>query len=166
MSKTDAIEGARTDCLHRCCKDLGIGTQVWDKPWILEWIAEYAEPYTGSVYDWRTKSNKNKVLWRRKGEPLFGEALATAVSIAGEFPVGFGPESVVVDGPAAGKKIMDLEDAALKQLERATLVEWRLAAKAEQVRRLNAAILAAQQGTGGADSVDGVLGATSVTNAN
>ena len=163
MTKSDALEGARTDCLHRCAKDLGIGTEVWDRTFILNWIAEYAEPYTGKV--WSKGGYVNKVLWRKKGEPLFGEALNNAVSIAGQFPVGFGPDTPIPEGPNAGKAIKDLDEAGLNGLERASLVEWRLAAKAEKVRRMTAAIDAASAPTGEADGVDEILAAGQPGNA-
>ena len=159
MAKSDAIEGAKTDCLHRCCKDLGICTEVWDMEWRAEWLAEFAEPYTGSVWDWKSKSNKNKVLYRKKGTALTGEALANAVSIIGEFPIGFGPDTRVIEGPDVGKALKDVSDENLAKLEKASLVEWRLSAKAEKVRRMNEAIKAQQAGgdAPAADSVEEVL---------
>lgn len=33
----DAIEGARSAALRRCCKDLGVGLQAWKKEWAEQW---------------------------------------------------------------------------------------------------------------------------------
>lgn len=42
MSYASSLEGARTDCLTRCCKDLGIATELWDPTWRESWKAKYA----------------------------------------------------------------------------------------------------------------------------
>jgi len=34
MTKGDALEGSKSNALTRCCKDLGIGIQLWDKNFI------------------------------------------------------------------------------------------------------------------------------------
>ncbi len=36
---SDAVESAQSDCLTRCCKRLGIGSQVWDKAFCDGWLA-------------------------------------------------------------------------------------------------------------------------------
>ncbi len=33
----DAVEGAKSACLRRCCKELGIGLQAWKKEWCDGW---------------------------------------------------------------------------------------------------------------------------------
>lgn len=43
ISYASALEGARTDCLTRCCKDLGVASELWDKTWRDAWQAQYAE---------------------------------------------------------------------------------------------------------------------------
>lgn len=35
----DAVEGAKTAALRRCCKELGIGLQAWKKEWCEQWWA-------------------------------------------------------------------------------------------------------------------------------
>src|SRR5678816_3824301 len=37
MSYASCVEGAKTDALGRCCKDLGIGTEMWDANWREQW---------------------------------------------------------------------------------------------------------------------------------
>ncbi len=55
MTFADAYEGAITDCLSRCCKDIIPGVEVlWERGWRDEWTQRYAE-----------KGDDNK--WRRKG---------------------------------------------------------------------------------------------------
>jgi hypothetical protein len=43
MSYASSLEGARTDCLTRCCKDLGMATELWDPAWRESWQAKYAD---------------------------------------------------------------------------------------------------------------------------
>ncbi len=68
MTYASAVEGAKTDCLTRCCKDLGIATELWSPNFIMEWREEFA------VSEWYTdKRDNNKVLlWRRKDYPQYG----------------------------------------------------------------------------------------------
>lgn len=136
MSKTDAIEGAKSDCLRRCCKDLGIGIELWNKSYVLNWIAEYAVPYQGV-----DRRGTPKLYWRKTGSPLMGDAIANATGLAGEFPLGFGPKTPMPDGtfqgkPLAGVPLDELSEEALTAVAaNAKLLEYRLAAKAEIIRR-------------------------------
>jgi len=132
MNKSDAIEGAKSDCLRRCCKDIGIGRELWTPAWLRNFTAEWCEPYQGSDF-----SGKPKLFWRKKGQPLGGKDLDSATGIAGEFPLGFGPHSRVPDGPHAGTPIGEVPDEVLeKYASGAKLIEWKLTAKAEIVRRV------------------------------
>jgi hypothetical protein len=36
-----ALESAMSDCLTRCCKRLGIGSQTWDKGYCEKWLSEH-----------------------------------------------------------------------------------------------------------------------------
>ena len=70
MSKATAAEALKSNALMRCCKDLLIASECWDKRTNSKWIAEYA------VAVWTVgvgKSNKGdkKKLWRRKDAPKF-----------------------------------------------------------------------------------------------
>ncbi len=56
MTYADAYEGAITDCLSRCCKDIMPGVEVlWEKGWRDEWQRKYAEK--GEDGKWRRKSS-------------------------------------------------------------------------------------------------------------
>jgi hypothetical protein len=64
MSPATRTESARTDCLTRCCKDLCMASELWDKAWREDWMRKNAESY-----DSRTKKNKDgspKKEWRLK----------------------------------------------------------------------------------------------------
>lgn len=52
MNWDDALEGAKTDCLSRCCKDLGINAECWEKDFTQRWIEQYA------TKKWDAKKNK------------------------------------------------------------------------------------------------------------
>ncbi|HET7037181.1 MAG TPA: hypothetical protein VFI42_15960 [Thermomicrobiaceae bacterium] len=41
MSYASSLEGARTDALTRCCKDLGMATELWDPEWRGAWQAKW-----------------------------------------------------------------------------------------------------------------------------
>jgi hypothetical protein len=57
MSYGDAIEGAKSDALTRCCKPLGISAELWDPAFILSWKKKWAESGGGGGYGskWRKK---------------------------------------------------------------------------------------------------------------
>ena len=68
MSYATAVEGAKTDCMTRCCKDLGIAAQLWDPRFIKEWkeknaVAVWCEGVA------QNNKGKKKQLWRRKDDP-------------------------------------------------------------------------------------------------
>jgi len=134
MGKSDAIEGAKSDCLKRCAKDLGIGADLWTPAWQRQFVADWAVPYAG--LNWKREKT---ILWRKKGQALSGEGLANATGICGEFPGGFGPDTPLPDGTYAGQPLRDVPDEVVEKMaEKADLVEWRLSAKAEILRRYRA----------------------------
>lgn len=57
----DALETAKSDAFARCCKDVGIGLQCWNRDYQIEYMQRYAV---------RVQSTKdNKWYWRRKDRP-------------------------------------------------------------------------------------------------
>ena len=58
----NAIESARSNALTRCCKDIGIGMELWDASWLSTWRQNNA------VQAWCTnvKSGEKRLLWRLK----------------------------------------------------------------------------------------------------
>ena len=71
MSYASCVEGAKTDALSRCCKDLGMATELWDKAWRDRWQAEYAESYWGEKWDAKKQAMVKKLMWKlRDGRPV------------------------------------------------------------------------------------------------
>lgn len=71
MSYASCVEGAKTDALSRCCKDLGMATELWDAAWRDRWKADYAEKYMGEKWDARANKKVPKEQWRlRSGRPV------------------------------------------------------------------------------------------------
>ncbi|KAJ8472681.1 hypothetical protein ONZ51_g8357 [Trametes cubensis] len=62
-----ATEACKSNALMRCCKDLGIASELWDPRFIREFKSKYCIEVF--VEDVRTK--KKKKLWRRKDQPAF-----------------------------------------------------------------------------------------------
>lgn len=58
MSYASACEAVKSNALTRCCKDLGIASECWDRRWCDKWIAKHAAKV------WRKGMNKPQ--WRRK----------------------------------------------------------------------------------------------------
>ena len=65
MTYASAAEGAKTDCLGRCSKDLGIGWELFDPAWRREWIAKHAV----QVWCENQKDGKKKPMWRLRTSP-------------------------------------------------------------------------------------------------
>ena len=61
-----ATEGAKSNALMRCCKDLGIASELWDPVFIRHWkqdncVEQFVEHQV---------TKKKKKLWRRKDSPF------------------------------------------------------------------------------------------------
>ena len=66
MSYATAAEAAKSNCLVRCCKDLGIASDLWDPTFTRQWLATYA------VEVWcqnRQDPHKRKKFWRKRSAP-------------------------------------------------------------------------------------------------
>lgn len=59
---TTALEGCKSNALMRCCKDLGIASELWDPSFIRTWKKKYCEEI---FVEHVTKKTKKK-LWRLK----------------------------------------------------------------------------------------------------
>ena len=68
MSVGVAEESAKSQALMRCCKDLGIGSELWDPQFILNWKEKYAV----AVFVEHAVTKKKSKMWRRKDRPPFG----------------------------------------------------------------------------------------------
>ena len=62
-SLATAYEAAKSDCITRCCKDLGIGNETFKPRFVADWKKKYAI----RVY----RNKKQKYGWRRKDQEMF-----------------------------------------------------------------------------------------------
>ncbi|RDX53803.1 mitochondrial genome maintenance MGM101 [Polyporus arcularius HHB13444] len=62
-----ATEACKSNALMRCCKDLGIASELWDPRFIREFKAKYCV----EVFVEDTRTKRKKKLWRRKDQPAF-----------------------------------------------------------------------------------------------
>jgi hypothetical protein len=68
-SYASAYEGAKSDCLVRCCKDLGIGKECWQRSWSSKWVQKYG------VKVFVKKNDKTSVQWRHvDSQPFWNES--------------------------------------------------------------------------------------------
>lgn len=61
-----ASEGAKSNALMRCCKDLGISSELWDP----RFIRQFRKKHCVEVWAQDTAGKKKK-LWRRRDDPPF-----------------------------------------------------------------------------------------------
>lgn len=59
MSYTEACEAAKSNALMRLCKGIGMGTKLWNKPFVEKWINQYAE---------QSLNESGKQRWKKKAE--------------------------------------------------------------------------------------------------
>ncbi|EGO02351.1 hypothetical protein SERLA73DRAFT_49865 [Serpula lacrymans var. lacrymans S7.3] len=62
-----ATEACKSNALMRCCKDLGIASELWDP----RFIREFKTKYCVEVFAEHATTKKKKKLWRRKDQPKF-----------------------------------------------------------------------------------------------
>ncbi|EDK43426.1 mitochondrial genome maintenance protein MGM101 [Lodderomyces elongisporus NRRL YB-4239] len=65
---TTALEGCKSNALMRCCKDLGIASELWDPGFIRKWKERYCE----EVFVEHAVTKTKKKLWKLKSLPKFG----------------------------------------------------------------------------------------------
>ncbi|KAJ7250575.1 mitochondrial genome maintenance MGM101-domain-containing protein [Mycena rebaudengoi] len=63
-----ATESCKSNALMRCCKDLGIASELWDPRFIREFKAKYCI----EVFAEHIPTKKKKKMWRRKDQPKLG----------------------------------------------------------------------------------------------
>jgi Mitochondrial genome maintenance MGM101 len=61
-----ATEGCKSNAMMRCCKDLGVASELWDPRWIREFLKEHASE---KFVEHQTTKKKRKI-WVRKGEAV------------------------------------------------------------------------------------------------
>ncbi|KAH7887321.1 mitochondrial genome maintenance MGM101 [Phlebopus sp. FC_14] len=62
-----ATEACKSNALMRCCKDLGVASELWDPRFIREFKAKYCV----EVFAEHVPTKKKRKLWRRKDQPKF-----------------------------------------------------------------------------------------------
>ncbi|WVQ84466.1 hypothetical protein IAT38_006618 [Cryptococcus sp. DSM 104549] len=65
---TTAVEACKSNALMRCCKDLGIASELWDPTFIRDFKAKYCVEVFATH---ATRGNRRKKLWRKKNAPKF-----------------------------------------------------------------------------------------------
>jgi hypothetical protein len=61
-SKMDAVESAKSDCITRICKDLGIGSELWNPEFCFRWKAQNAKHITVKTL-FGYNSGKHTKIW-------------------------------------------------------------------------------------------------------
>lgn len=99
QTRDDVAEAIKSDCLRRCCKDLGIGLQAWNRRFGEQWKRKYAVQVVVS------SNQGNKHQWRRAdGDPLNNEIRGSVVKpTEGEGEKG--PETKPVSSPTTAPKV-------------------------------------------------------------
>lgn len=59
---TTALEGCKSNALMRCCKDLGIASELWDPQFIRKWKAQYCD----EMFAEHVGTKRKKKLWKLK----------------------------------------------------------------------------------------------------
>ncbi|KAG0263701.1 hypothetical protein BG011_008304 [Mortierella polycephala] len=62
-----ASEGCKSNALMRCCKDLGVASELWDPSFIRKFKKQYCEEH----FVEHAVTKKKKKLWKRKDQPDF-----------------------------------------------------------------------------------------------
>ncbi|KIP03068.1 hypothetical protein PHLGIDRAFT_256237 [Phlebiopsis gigantea 11061_1 CR5-6] len=62
-----ATEAVKSNALMRCCKDLGIASELWDPRFIREFKAKHCV----AIFAEHAATKQKKKLWRRKDQPKF-----------------------------------------------------------------------------------------------
>lgn len=62
-----ALEGVKSQALVRCCKDLGVASELWDMAYVTDWKNKYAV----AVWCENQKTGQKKTLYRRLDRPPF-----------------------------------------------------------------------------------------------
>ncbi|PGH04447.1 hypothetical protein AJ80_08500 [Polytolypa hystricis UAMH7299] len=61
-----ATEGCKSNAMVRCCKDLGVASDLWDPRWIRKYKAEY----TREVFVEHMVNKRKSKIWVRKDDPV------------------------------------------------------------------------------------------------
>ena len=59
-----ATEGCKSNALMRCCKDLGVASELWDPRFIKAWLSEKAK----EIWVEHVVNKKRRKIWVRKDD--------------------------------------------------------------------------------------------------
>lgn len=65
-SLPSAVEGCKSNALMRCCKDLGVASELWDPVY----LRKYRKAHVEQVWVEHVTTKKKKLLWTKKGDPI------------------------------------------------------------------------------------------------
>jgi Mitochondrial genome maintenance MGM101 len=60
LTYATALEGCKSTALVRCCKDLGVASELWDRHFTEEWKRKNCE---------QCRDDRGRMMWRRKDSP-------------------------------------------------------------------------------------------------
>ena len=61
-----AVEGCKSNALMRCCKDLGVASELWDPRFIRKFLATHAK----EVFVENQATKRKKKMWLRKDDTV------------------------------------------------------------------------------------------------
>ena len=61
-----ATEGCKSNALMRCCKDLGVASELWDPRYLRKFLVDEAR----HVFVENATTKAKKKIWIRKGDPV------------------------------------------------------------------------------------------------
>lgn len=83
MTRVTAEESAKSNALMRCCKDLGIASELWDPTFINQWCASRGlakhyitvshcrrSEHAAEVWAVNTRTGEKRRLWRKTNASL------------------------------------------------------------------------------------------------
>jgi hypothetical protein len=106
-------ESAKSDCITRCCKDLGIASELWQPQFAAQWQNKYA------VAVWcKMKDGKSKKLWRKKtAAPFWNEQGQPQEQEQQQSPPPVQPNQTTTRTTGPGKAPVQLTDEELQAID-------------------------------------------------
>ncbi|GLB34198.1 putative mitochondrial genome maintenance protein MGM101 [Lyophyllum shimeji] len=92
-----ATEACKSNALVRCCKDLGVASELWDP----RFIREFKEKYCVEIFAEHLPTKKKRKLWRRKDQPKFTYPYQDSLPRIGSVMTRVGKESGRATGALA-----------------------------------------------------------------
>lgn len=83
-----SVESAKSDCLTRCCKDLGIASELWDPDFVRQFKDDYCVPIWVEGNPRSKVSGESRQFWRLKKDPLYDVYPWKETGVAGNKPSG------------------------------------------------------------------------------